>query len=207
MPQRRNRRVQLADAAIEVLARDGGRGLTHRAVDREAGFPEGTTKNYHPNRDSLYVAIARRMADQQTAAMRRLRENMPEGVSADDVRALYLAMLRRMAGAARSQFLALFELQLEGVRNPQVRSALGEMTLAGVDSAVTLHAAVGEPISARGGGLLEAGMMGVAMSMLSLPDDVVGRIGFGDPDELGRSLLGMAVDAEPADGLLRGQAS
>ncbi|MEU6132418.1 TetR/AcrR family transcriptional regulator [Saccharopolyspora sp. NPDC047091] len=207
MPQRRNRRVQLADAAIEVLARDGGRGLTHRAVDREAGFPEGTTKNYHPNRDALYVAIARRMADQQTAAMRVLRETMPDGVSADDVRALYLAMLRRMAGSARSQFLALFELQLEGVRNPQVRSALGEMTLAGVDSAVTLHAAVGEPISARGGGLLEAGMMGVAMSMLSLPDDVVGRIGFGDPDELGRSLLGMAVDAEPADGLLRGRAS
>ncbi|MCX2734107.1 TetR/AcrR family transcriptional regulator [Saccharopolyspora sp. NFXS83] len=207
MPQRRNRRVQLADAAIEVLAREGGRGLTHRAVDREAGFPEGTTKNYHASRDSLYVAVARRMADQHTAAMRRLREGMPDGVSAADVRTLYVAMLHRMSTSARSQFLALFELQLEGVRNAQVRAALGEMTLAGVDSAVTLHAAVGEPISARGGGLLEAGMMGVAMSMLSLPDDVVGRIGFGDPESLGRSLLGMAAEAEPADGLLRGQAS
>lgn len=207
MPKRRNRRAQLADAAVEVLAREGGRGLTHRAVDREAGFPEGTAKNYHASRESLFAAIAQRMSDQHTAAMHRLREQMPDGVGQADVQALYLAMLRRMATTARSQFLALFELHLEAVRNPQVRASLGEIALAGVDSAVHLHAAVGEPISARGGGLLEAGMMGVAMSMLSLPDDVVGRIGFDDPDPLGRSLLGMAEAAEPADGLLRGCAS
>jgi len=207
MPQRRNRRAQLADAAVEVLARDGGRGLTHRAVDREAGFPEGTTKNYHATRESLLAAVARQLADQHTAAMHRLREQMPDGLGQADVQALYLAMLRRMVTSARSQFLALFELHLEAVRNPQVRTAIGEVALAGADSAVQLHAAVGEPISARGGGLLEAGMLGVAMSMLSLPEDVVGRIGFDDPDPLGRSLLGMAAAAEPADGLLRGRAS
>ena len=47
MSHRGNRRAALAEAAIAVLARDGGRGLTHRAVDREAGFPEGTAKNYY----------------------------------------------------------------------------------------------------------------------------------------------------------------
>ncbi len=207
MSQRSNRRAVLADAAVEVLAREGGRGLTHRAIDREAGFPEGTTKNYHATREALFVAIGRRVAEQQTAAMRRLREQLPDGVAQSDVTALYLAMLRRMVTTARSQFLALFELHLEGVRNPQVSAALGEITLAGVDSAVHLHAAVGEPIPARGAGLLDAGMLGVAMSMLSLPDDVVGRIGFDDPAALGRSLLDMAADAEPAEGLLRGQAS
>ena len=41
---RRNdqRRATLVDAAIEVLAREGARGLTFRAVDAEAAVPAGT---------------------------------------------------------------------------------------------------------------------------------------------------------------------
>ena len=73
----RSRRPLLADAAIAVLARDGGRGLTHRAVDREAHVPEGTTKNYHPTRQSLLEAVAARMADTHRAALDRLRETTP----------------------------------------------------------------------------------------------------------------------------------
>jgi hypothetical protein len=33
----------LADVAIETIAAAGMRGLTHRAVDRSAGLPEGST--------------------------------------------------------------------------------------------------------------------------------------------------------------------
>lgn len=198
MTQRAHRREMLADAAIEVLAREGGRGLTHRAVDREAEVPEGTTKNYHASRDSLLSAVARRMADQHTAAMRQLSEHMPDGVTAEDIAVLYAAMLRRMTSTARSQFLALFELHLEGVRRPEVRSALGEMTLANVDSAVRMHAAIGRPIDRCGAGFLDAGLLGVAMSVLSLPDDVVHRIGFDDPERLSRTLLAAATRERPA---------
>lgn len=193
MSPRGHRRDLLADAAIEVLAREGGRGLTHRAVDREAEVPEGTTKNYHATRDALFLAVARRMADQHTEAMRALREQMPDDITRDDVAVLYAAMLQRMASTGRSQFLALFELHLEGVRRPEVRVALGEMKLANVDSAVRLHEAVREPVDRRGGGLLDAGILGVAMSMLSLPDEVVREIGFDDPEVLVRSLLSGAV--------------
>jgi DNA-binding transcriptional regulator YbjK len=201
MLQRGNRRELLADAAIEVLAREGGRGLTHRAIDREAEVPEGTTKNYYPSRNSLFLAVARRMADQHTAAVHALREQMPDGVTREDITVLYAAMLRRMASTARSQFLALFELHLEGVRRPEVRAALGEMTLATVDSAVHLHAAVGDRMDRRGGGLLDAGLLGVAMSMLSLPEEVVRKIGFDDPEMLSRSLLSVAaVEQEPGIG-------
>lgn len=193
MSQRNNRRELLADAAVEVLAREGGRGLTHRAVDRQAGFPEGTAKNYHPTRAALFVAVARRMADQHTAAVAQLREQMPEGVTSDDVAVLYAAMLRRMVSTGRSQVLALVELHLEAVRRPEVRTALGEMAVANADSAVHLHTAVGEEMDRSGGGLLDAGMLGVAMSVLSLPEDVVARIGFGDPEPLARSLLSGAA--------------
>lgn len=207
MPQRGSRRELLADTATEVLAREGGRGLTHRAVDREARVPEGTTKNYFRNRSSLFVAVARRMSDQHVAAVRELREQVPEGVTREDVVALYAAMLERMSSSARTQFLAMFELYLEGVRRPEVREALGEMTLANADLAVHLHGAVGEPMAERGGGLLDAGMLGVAMSMLSLPDHVVRAIGFDDPDALSRSLLSAAVAGQATGGAVRGFAS
>lgn len=207
MPQRGSRRELLADTATEVLAREGGRGLTHRAVDREARVPEGTTKNYFRNRSSLFVAVARRMSDQHVAAVRELRDQVPEGVTREDVVALYAAMLERMSSSARTQFLAMFELYLEGVRRPEVREALGEMTLAKADLAVHLHGAVGEPMVERGGGLLDAGMLGVAMSMLSLPDHVVRTIGFDDPDALSRSLLSAAVAGQATGGSVRGFAS
>lgn len=189
--RRRNRRELLADAAVEVIAREGGRGLTHRAVDREAGVPEGTTKNYHPNRESLLVAVAIRMADQHREAVRRLREQTPEEVAWADVVTLYVAMLRRIGSGERSMFLALFELHLEAVRRPAVRAALGDMTLASVDSTVGLHAAAGVRMGRLGGGLLEAGLLGMALSLLSLPENVVRTIGFDEVEVLGRSLLSL----------------
>ncbi|GAB3293249.1 TetR/AcrR family transcriptional regulator [Parasphingorhabdus pacifica] len=206
MPQRTNRRELLSDAATEVLARDGGRGLTHRAVDREARVPEGTTKNYFRNRSSLFVAVARRMSDQHIAAVGELRDQIPENVTSEHIVALYAAMLDRMASSARTQFLAMFELYLEGVRRPEVREALGEMTLANADLAVHLHGAVGKQVGARDAGLLDAGVLGVAMSMLSLPGHVARSIGFDDPEELSRALLASAV-AGRTSGVRRGFAS
>src|SRR6478609_8449415 len=47
------RRAALLDAALEVLAEDGARGLTFRAVDQRAAVPAGTASNYFANRDAL----------------------------------------------------------------------------------------------------------------------------------------------------------
>ena len=54
-PERRDR---LADAGLAVLAREGARGVTYRAVERAAGLPAGTTSNYFRNRDDLLAALA-----------------------------------------------------------------------------------------------------------------------------------------------------
>lgn len=43
----------IADSAIEVVARDGVRALTHRAVDSEAGLPSGSTSYYCRTRAQL----------------------------------------------------------------------------------------------------------------------------------------------------------
>lgn len=54
-----SRRELLADAALGVVADDGLKGLTHRAVDRRAGLALGSTANVFPKRvDLLDSAIA-----------------------------------------------------------------------------------------------------------------------------------------------------
>src|SRR5690242_6445241 len=58
-----SRRALIADAAISTLARDGMRGLTHRAVDRTAGLPEGSASYYFRTRQALLQATVERLAE------------------------------------------------------------------------------------------------------------------------------------------------
>ena len=57
------RRRDLCDAAIRVLAEDGSRGLTHGQVDRVAGVPEGTTSYYYRTRVALLRGVGKRVAE------------------------------------------------------------------------------------------------------------------------------------------------
>lgn len=52
-PNVEQRRRDLCDAAIELLAAEGARGLTHLRVDRHAGFADGTTSFYYQTRSAL----------------------------------------------------------------------------------------------------------------------------------------------------------
>lgn len=51
------RRREILDAAVTVLAELGWRGLTHRAIDREAGLPEGSSSAYYRSRGALQHAL------------------------------------------------------------------------------------------------------------------------------------------------------
>lgn len=61
-PLRSDRRTAIANAAIAVLAREGARGLTHRAVDDQAELARGSTSFYFRTRGSLLEAAASRLA-------------------------------------------------------------------------------------------------------------------------------------------------
>jgi AcrR family transcriptional regulator len=193
-----SRRGPLADAAIAVLAREGGRGLTHRAVDREAGVPEGTAKNYFPTREALLEAAARRMAEEHRAAVRRLRETTPRAVTAEDVGALYPALLRRAVDVDPAPMLAMFELYLEAVRRPGVRAALGEMAVANARAAAELHRGAGLPTSVRDAGLLDVYFLGAAISLLALPAEARRRVGLDDPESVGGELFAAVVSGTNA---------
>ena len=61
------RRREILAAATTVLARQGNRGLTHRAVDREAGLSEGSSSAYFRTREALLSALGDFVADQLSA--------------------------------------------------------------------------------------------------------------------------------------------
>ena len=118
------RRRHLTDAGIEVLAEQGGRGLTHRAVDRRAGVPAGTTSNYFRRREDLLLGlidrIYQRLAPSEEVAT-ALARRAPD-------RALYAAYLRDIVKRLTTQptvTLALFELRLEAARNPRIAEPIG----------------------------------------------------------------------------------
>ncbi|MEU4766170.1 TetR/AcrR family transcriptional regulator [Actinosynnema sp. NPDC023794] len=195
-----SRRDLLCDCAISVLAAEGGRGLTHRAVDRAAGVPEGTTKNYFPSRDALLGAAAARMTALHAAAVRRLRETTPEGITPAEVAELYPALLRRAVVEDPTQLLAMAELYLEAVRRPGVRAALGRMAVSNAQAGAGLHAAAGLPSTARDAGLLDAYFLGVAVSLLALPAEALGAVGLDDARAVGLGLFRAAVPGRSGGG-------
>ncbi len=196
LTSQRARRPLLADAAITVLARHGGRGLTHRAVDREANVPEGTTKNYYATRDAILVAAAHRMAHQHRAAVDQLRATTPAGATPAQLRQLYPALIRR-AMHDPTQALAMVELYLEAVRQPGVRAALGDMAAANAHATAHLHHAAGVPSDPTHTGKLDAYLLGVLLSELALPDDTLATTGLHDTDTVGTHLFDTTTPTPP----------
>ncbi|CUR56427.1 Regulatory protein, TetR [metagenome] len=66
------RRREILAAATTVLAQQGNRGLTHRAVDREAGLPEGSSSAYYRSRGALLGALGDFVADRLAADVEAL---------------------------------------------------------------------------------------------------------------------------------------
>ncbi|MGC0363793.1 AcrR family transcriptional regulator [Rhodococcus sp. 27YEA15] len=106
----------LADAAIRVIAVAGLRGLTFRAVDKEAGLPPGSTSNCFRTRAELIAGVVQRMADLELGDL---------AATAGD-HAAAPSVFRQWSGDGLAQTLVRFELMIEAVRSPQVAEVLDE---------------------------------------------------------------------------------
>src|SRR6185503_4558551 len=74
-----NRRAAIADAALAVLDAEGGRGLTHRAVDRQAALPQGSTSNYFQTREALLTAALMRLVELERPSVEAMQALVPDG--------------------------------------------------------------------------------------------------------------------------------
>ncbi|WP_298566495.1 TetR/AcrR family transcriptional regulator [Streptomyces luteogriseus] len=168
---RRNdqRRATLVDAAIEVLAREGARGLTFRAVDAEAAVPAGTASNYFASRDDLLTQAGARVYERLQPDDAMIARQQAAGRDRETYAVLMRELVGRVAGF-RTGYLALLELRLEATRRPELRKVLTERVRADVDANVAHHEASGLPGDAMAVKLLMLTLNWLIVEQLTLPD-------------------------------------
>ena len=128
-PKIADRRELIVDAALRVLEAEGGRGLTHRAVDRHAGLPEGSTSNYFPTREALLTAAILRIVELDQPAVRQMEDLVPGGPYEPRRAAELVAEIIRGTLSPERAWLAVarYELVLEARRRPKFRAAFNNV--------------------------------------------------------------------------------
>ncbi len=120
VPLGEDRRAAIADAAIHLVATRGLRGLTHRAVDEEAGLPPGSTSYYLRTRGALLAACVSRMLEQDLARGAGTTQP-PADLDLDD---LLAGMVLGLVRDRPDDLIARYELSLEASRQPELRDAI-----------------------------------------------------------------------------------
>ena len=117
-----DRRAEILDTALHVIAEHGMRGLTHRAVDASAGLPQGSTSYYFRTRDALVTGCLHRLLELDAADIPAAPPPRDLGTMVELVARLCVDMLS--TGEFRT--MARYELSLHAARSPTLRSQLVE---------------------------------------------------------------------------------
>ncbi|MFG2625217.1 TetR/AcrR family transcriptional regulator [Streptomyces sp. NPDC048473] len=176
MARNPERRTALVDAAIEVLADEGARGLTFRAVDARAGVPVGTSSNYFANRDDLFMQAAARITVRMTPDPAKVEEAMRPTPSRELVADLMRWLVQRMEDD-RTGYLAMLELRLEATRRPALRSRLTQTVRANFDESARFHQEAGLPGDEDAFVVLYLAMTGLLLEHFTLPGILTGPEG------------------------------
>ncbi|MFJ8547066.1 TetR/AcrR family transcriptional regulator [Streptomyces sp. NPDC093586] len=188
MRQNTARRNALLDAAIEVLAHEGSRGLTLRAVDARAAVPVGTCSNYFRNRDELLLQIMRRTHERITPDPDEVAEVMRAEPSTDLV-ALLLRQVHARMEADRAGYLAMLELRLEGTRRPELGRELTKNRAEVLEENVRFHLDAHLPGDRTDVVLLYLAVSGMILDDLTVPDVLAPYTGTDLIGELAHRLL------------------
>ncbi|MFF3336867.1 TetR/AcrR family transcriptional regulator [Streptomyces sp. NPDC002888] len=169
------RRAALVDAGVEVLAREGARGLTFRAVDAAAGVPVGTASNYFTNRDDLLRQIDTwlhtRLAPDPEVIGRLLAQPRD--------RSLVTAFMHDLMARAtrdRTGYLALMEMRLEATRRPELRASFTKSVRGDLEEAMEFHRSARLPGGDETVTVLYLAMLGLLLEHLTLPDVLDGAL-------------------------------
>jgi DNA-binding transcriptional regulator YbjK len=114
------RRRNLCDAAIELLAADGARGLTHLRVDRHAGFADGTTSFYYQTRAALLRGAMDRVIELDIADFTLALNATRDGEVDSLLSTLAAQAMRTAVEPERSRARARFELMMIASRDAEL---------------------------------------------------------------------------------------
>lgn len=189
VPMATPRRVRAVDAAIDLIADEGLRGLTHRAVDARAGLPPGSTSSCFRTRLALLQAVLDRLVELDEVTLEQISVDPRDLAGAVT---MLVDLLEYRLGPARKRTRARLELYLEAERNPDLRPHLEVASKRFVQRACQGLAAAGVPEPERSARILIAQLDGFAY-------DAVTRPFFGEAD---RAWLQKAVEVATGSLLL-----
>ena len=141
LPLGEDRQDAIADAAIHLVATRGLRGLTHRAVDAEAGLPPGSTSYYLRTRNALLTACVQRMLNRDLTAT----TPSPDG----PLEEFLVMMVVGLAHERADDLAARYELSLEARRQPELQDAIIQGGRQLRDGLAGMLAALGIPDAAE----------------------------------------------------------
>jgi DNA-binding transcriptional regulator YbjK len=115
-----DRRERIAAAAIEVVARDGIDGLTHRAVAKQADVPLGSTSYHFADMDELLMSAV----ELAETVNRELLTQTLEALSPEEDLARAMAgLVEELTVRQREQLVLDYELFLAARRRPALRAS------------------------------------------------------------------------------------
>ncbi|MFI5470836.1 TetR/AcrR family transcriptional regulator [Streptomyces cacaoi] len=187
------RRAALVDAGVEVLAREGARGLTFRAVDSAAAVPVGTASNYFTGRDDLLRQIDARLHVRLAPDPEVLGALLAQPRDRSLVTAFMHDLMARATGD-RSGYLALLEMRLEATRRPELRASFTTSVRGDLDHGMDFHRETGLPGGDETVVVLYLAMLGLILEHLTLPDVLDGVLpGVGVPEGLVERIVATVV--------------
>ncbi|MEO6510780.1 MAG: hypothetical protein ABIO16_07305 [Nocardioides sp.] len=163
------RRRQLMASATRVVADQGLKGLTHRAVDRDAGLSEGSCSAYYRTRQALQEGLAQYVASTAAGDVAALTEDLRSCGPDDDRKVELTTRLFLRWLSERDVLLARLELELAAARDPSLAAVLADwrQRLVGLVAAIMADRGVGE--SQQRAEVLVAALDGVLVTALLRP--------------------------------------
>lgn len=122
------RGLLIADAALRILGTGGARALTHRAVDQQAGLPEGATSNLFRTRAALLMAASERLVHHTLTQAADAASRFDPSSSEDALSAarILASIVSTWAGDDADLSAARLEVYLEARRTPELAAQLVE---------------------------------------------------------------------------------
>lgn len=169
-PSATGRRLELLEAATAVVAGGGLRALTHRAVDAQAGVPEGSTSGYFRTRLALLTGLTEQVARQLVDTIGALRDQVEaisrehSGAERDDLVGAEVARHLVALTADSSLVRVQAELGIEAMRTPALAAVFDVSRSEFVRLVVDIAHSVGAPRAAERAEATAAAFQGVLLA-------------------------------------------
>ena len=193
-PNPAERRRDLCDAAIDLLAGDGAKGLSHLKVDRRAGVPDGTTSFYFRTRSALLRAAAERLAELDLASLQSVADDSGGHRSRPTPSRLSQVVIQAGSEPQLSRTKARYELTMQATRDPALAAILQRAT----DGFTKLHREILVQLMPRGAELAPAVVEDLSNVTLTFINGLLLRFAHGDrivdsPEQLDGILAAIAT--------------